>query len=83
MLLATLGLELGDLRLHAAQHFLHGSQLLQHLALGPLAFRLRQLLGALSLDELAVLLLLLRHLLTQRRRGGLQPGEFTRQLRAV
>ena len=62
VLQAALRLELGDLRLHLGERLLDGSERLEHAALGLLARLAGLLLGAVLLDELAVLLL--------RRRGS-------------
>ncbi len=81
MLLPALGLELGHLGLHRPQVLLHGREHLQHLALGPLALLLGLLLGALALEEVAVLLLKSADLLLERGRGRLHGCQLGRERR--
>ena len=81
MLEVALRLELGDLRLHLGERLLDGGESLEHAALGLLARLARLLLGAVLLDQLALLLLGGEDLVAQRLCGGLRRGELLAQER--
>ena len=81
VLQVALRLELGDLRLHLGERLLDGGERLEHAALGLLARLARLLLGAVLLDDLALLLLGREDLLAERLGGGLGRGELLAEQR--